>query len=81
VAPACVAWRDDHQWLWAMRHQWGRRFTTEAENVAELAALLALVRMTSRCLIADVIRGKPWNAAMPRYRNAALIIPSRWRWP
>ncbi|HDS6504095.1 TPA: DNA utilization protein HofM [Enterobacter asburiae] len=43
VAPAtCVAWRDDRQWLWAMRHQWGRRFTTEAESVAELAALLAL---------------------------------------
>ena len=43
VAPAqCVAWRDKHQWLWAMRHQWGRRFTTEAENVTELAALLAL---------------------------------------
>ena len=43
VAPAtCVAWRDDRQWLWAMRHQWGRRFTTEAENVAELSALLAL---------------------------------------
>lgn len=43
VAPAhCVAWRDEHQWLWAMRHQWGRRFTTEAANVTELAALLAL---------------------------------------
>ncbi len=40
-----------------------------------------LVRMTSRCLIADVIRGKSWNAAMPRYRTAALIIPLRWRWP
>lgn len=43
VAPAtCVAWRDDRQWLWAMRHQWGRRFTTEAESVSELSALLAL---------------------------------------
>lgn len=43
VAPAqCVAWRDEHQWLWAMRHQWGRRFATEAKSVAELAALLAL---------------------------------------
>jgi len=43
MAPAtCVAWRDDRQWLWAMRHQWGRRFTTEAENVSELSALLAL---------------------------------------
>ncbi|WP_370966508.1 DNA utilization protein HofM [Enterobacter wuhouensis] len=43
VKPAqCVAWRDENQWLWAMRHQWGRRFTTEAESVGELAALLAL---------------------------------------
>lgn len=26
-APAqCVAWRDRDQWLWAMRHQWGRQF-------------------------------------------------------
>lgn len=42
VPTPCVAWRDQHQWLWAMRHQWGRRYTTEAENVTELAALLAL---------------------------------------
>lgn len=43
VAPAqCVAWRDERQWLWAMRHQWGRRVAAEAENVAELSALLAL---------------------------------------
>jgi len=43
VAPLqCVTWRDDHQWLWAMRHQWGRRFTTDAADVTELAALLAL---------------------------------------
>ena len=43
VAPvSCAAWRDQHQWLWAMRHQWGRRYTTEAENFTELAALLAL---------------------------------------
>ncbi|MCK7429530.1 pilus assembly protein PilM [Enterobacter chengduensis] len=43
LAPAqCVAWRDDRQWLWAMRHQWGRRLTTEVENVADLAARLAL---------------------------------------
>ena len=49
--------RDDHQWLWAMRHQWGRRITTEAENVTELSALLGLSWMTSRCLIAD----GPWE--------------------
>lgn len=43
VAPArCVAWHDDNQWLWAMRHQWGRRSRSEAENAADLAALLAL---------------------------------------
>lgn len=40
-----------------------------------------LIRMTSRCLITDVTRGKSWSAAMPRYRTAALIIPLRWRWP
>ncbi|WP_326431472.1 DNA utilization protein HofM [Enterobacter bugandensis] len=42
VPTQCVAWRDAHHWLWAMRHQWGRRYTTEAENVTEMAALLAL---------------------------------------
>jgi pilus assembly protein HofM len=43
VAPLqCVTWRDENQWLWAMRHQWGRRFTTDAADVTELAALLAL---------------------------------------
>ncbi|MFH2247035.1 DNA utilization protein HofM [Enterobacter sichuanensis] len=43
VAPAqCVVWRDERQWLWAMRHQWGRRVAAEAENVAELSALLAV---------------------------------------
>ncbi len=42
-APAqCVAWRDRDQWLWAMRHQWGRRALTEAPDVDRLAALLAL---------------------------------------
>ncbi|MDY1038070.1 DNA utilization protein HofM [Lelliottia sp. CFBP8978] len=38
----CVAWCDSNQWLWAMRHQWGRKRHDEAENVADLAALLAL---------------------------------------
>ncbi|WP_297117097.1 pilus assembly protein PilM [uncultured Enterobacter sp.] len=43
VAPAqCFAWRDELQWLWAMRHQWGRRPVTEAAHIADLAALLAL---------------------------------------
>ncbi|VTP81586.1 Uncharacterised protein [Leclercia adecarboxylata] len=42
-APAqCVAWRDRDQWLWAMRHQWGRRGLAEAPDVERLAALLAL---------------------------------------
>ena len=82
VAPAqCVAWRDDRQWLWAMRHQWGRRLTTEQKTWPSWRRCWRLVRMTSRCLIADVIRGKSWNAAMLRCRNAELIIPSRWRWP
>lgn len=38
----CMAWRDGQHWLWAMRHQWGRKRADEAKNVAELAALLAL---------------------------------------
>ena len=43
VAPArCVAWRDKDKWLWAMRHQWGRRYATEAADANALAALLAL---------------------------------------
>lgn len=42
-APAqCIAWRDRDQWLWAMRHQWGRRGLAEAPDVERLAALLAL---------------------------------------
>ena len=60
VAPAqCVAWRDGHQWLWAMRHQWGRRFTTEAENVADLAALLAL---TPQDIALFDSQRDPWDA-------------------
>ena len=60
VAPArCVAWRDQHQWLWAMRHQWGRRYTTEAATVNELAALLAL--SPSDIAVFDAARD-PWEA-------------------
>ncbi|MGY5369637.1 DNA utilization protein HofM [Enterobacter oligotrophicus] len=59
VAPAtCVAWRDEHQWLWAMRHQWGRRFTTEAANADELAALLALAPTDITLFDAD---RDPWE--------------------
>ena len=60
VAPVrCVAWRDKHQWLWAMRHQWGRRYTTEAATVNELAALLAL--SPSDIAVFDAAR-YPWEA-------------------
>lgn len=38
----CVAWRDEAQWLWAMRHQWGRKAASEAASVADFAALLAI---------------------------------------
>jgi len=38
----CIAWRDTNQWLWAMRHQWGRRALKEADTPEQLAALLAL---------------------------------------
>ncbi len=60
VAPVrCVARRDKHQWLWAMRHQWGRRYTTEAATVNELAALLAL--SPSDIAVFDAARD-PWEA-------------------
>ncbi|KAB2437112.1 DNA utilization protein HofM, partial [Enterobacter hormaechei] len=55
----CVACRDQHQWLWAMRHQWGRRYTTEAATVNELAALLAL--SPSDIAVFDAGR-EPWEA-------------------
>src|SRR5690606_31191339 len=38
----CAVWRDDRHWLWATRHQWGRKPLTEAAAVGDLAALLAL---------------------------------------
>ncbi|MGG5835610.1 DNA utilization protein HofM [Huaxiibacter chinensis] len=43
LAPAqCVAWQDEAHWLWAMRHQWGRKRIAEAVSVNDLAAQLAL---------------------------------------
>ncbi|WP_230353493.1 DNA utilization protein HofM [Lelliottia sp. WAP21] len=43
LAPAqCVAWQDETHWLWAMRHQWGRKMIAEAVSVNDLAAQLAL---------------------------------------
>ena len=81
VAPTpCVAWRDQHQWLWAMRHQWGRRYTTEAENVTELAALLALNPNDIALFDTQGRHGKPCNAAMLLSPNAELTLPSRWHW-
>ncbi|MEG1210535.1 MAG: DNA utilization protein HofM [Leclercia sp.] len=59
-APAqCVAWRDHDQWLWAMRHQWGRRGLAEAPGVEQLAALLALRTDEIACCDAD--RFDPWR--------------------
>jgi pilus assembly protein HofM len=77
AAPAqCVAWRDEHQWLWAMRHQWGRRLRQEAANVAELAALLALSPTILPCLMPRLVtRGKPYHAASLRCLNVALNLP------
>lgn len=54
----CVAWRDGEQWLWAMRHQWGRRYRSEAANGAELAALLAL---TEQEIVLFDARRNPWD--------------------
>lgn len=62
VAPArCVAWRDERQWLWAMRHQWGRRSAAEARDTDELAALLAL--SPDDIALFDAGRN-PWDAVI-----------------
>ncbi|EFC54734.1 pilus assembly protein PilM [Enterobacter cancerogenus] len=59
VAPAsCVAWRDESQWLWAMRHQWGRRPIDDAADISGLAALLAL--SASDIALFDATRD-PWE--------------------
>ena len=56
----CVAWRDKDQWLWAMRHQWGRRALAEAETSEQLAALLALQPEEIACC--EVGQFDPWRA-------------------
>ena len=55
----CVAWRDKDQWLWAMRHQWGRRALTEANTPEQLAALLALQPEEVACCGAEQF--DPWR--------------------
>ncbi|MCU6667951.1 pilus assembly protein PilM [Enterobacteriaceae bacterium H4N4] len=55
----CIAWRDKDQWLWAMRHQWGRRGLAEAPDVEQLAALLALGVEEIVCCEAG--RFDPWS--------------------
>ncbi|MGY5955076.1 DNA utilization protein HofM [Kosakonia sp. BK9b] len=43
VSPTrCLAWRDERQWLWAMKEGWGRRVREEADTAAHLAHLLGL---------------------------------------
>jgi len=54
----CIAWRDRDQWLWAMRHQWGRRGLAEAPDVERLAALLALRVEEIACC--DMASFDPW---------------------
>lgn len=38
----CLAWRDEDQWLWAMRYTWGRKRASEIATVEELAHSLSL---------------------------------------
>lgn len=38
----CLAWRDERQWLWAMKEGWGRRALEDAADVTQLARLLGL---------------------------------------
>lgn len=54
----CIAWRDKDQWLWAMRHQWGRRTLAEAQTPDQLAALLALQPEEIVCCGSDSF--DPW---------------------
>ncbi|MWL74435.1 DNA utilization protein HofM, partial [Escherichia coli] len=54
----CIAWRDKDQWLWAMRHQWGRRTLAEAQTPDRLAALLALQPEEIVCCGSDSFA--PW---------------------
>jgi len=43
ASPArCLAWRDERQWLWAMKEGWGRRALEEAADITQLAGLLGL---------------------------------------
>lgn len=43
ASPArCLAWRDERQWLWAMKEGWGRRALEDAEDAAQLARLIGL---------------------------------------
>lgn len=60
TAPAqCIAWRDRDQWLWAMRHQWGRRGLAEAPDAEHLAALLAL--NVEEIVCCEAGRFDPWS--------------------
>ncbi len=64
VAPAqCVAWRDRHQWLWAMRHQWGRRYATEAKMSPSWRPCLRSLLMTSFSSMLHVTHGNCWSVA------------------
>ncbi len=66
VAPAtCVAWRDERQWLWAMRHQWDAALPQKPKTWLSWRRCWGLVRMTSRCLITDVTVGNPGTLPCP----------------
>lgn len=60
----CVVWRDEHQWLWAMRHQWGRKAFHEAPSIGQLAALLAL--QPQEIALCDTAVFDPWQAVSRR---------------
>ena len=75
-----VAWRDEHQWLWAMRHQWGAASLPRPKAWLNWRHCWLSRRTISRCLIASATRGSS-SRCQPRCRSAVPIIPSRWRWP
>ena len=66
VAPAqCVAWRDEHQWLWAMRHQWGAASLPRPKAWLNWRHCWLSRRTISRCLIASATRGSSSRCQPP----------------
>ncbi|EGT4254831.1 DNA utilization protein HofM [Citrobacter amalonaticus] len=60
----CLAWRDDTQWLWAMRNDWGRKSLAEVTHLHHLAAALSL--RTEEVALCTKEGFDPWQAVAIR---------------